>query len=63
MSNHATRDATVILTDSNNWTSWYRQLKIKCESLKIWALVDRYIKLDLIARLILTSTLYNSTLT
>lgn len=40
MSNHATRDATVILTDSNNWTAWYRQLKIKCESLKIWALAD-----------------------
>lgn len=40
MSNYATRDATFILTESNNWTAWYRQLKIRCESLNIWALAD-----------------------
>jgi hypothetical protein len=34
------RDATVILTDSSNWISWYRQLKIKCQSQDTWPLAD-----------------------
>ncbi|KAG9375821.1 hypothetical protein A1F94_013565 [Pyrenophora tritici-repentis] len=34
------RDATVILTDSSNWISWYRQLKLKCQSQGIWPLLD-----------------------
>lgn len=34
------RDATVVLTDSNSWTAWYRQFKMKCESLRNWSLAD-----------------------
>ena len=40
MSTQNTRDATVVLTDSNSWTAWYRQFKIKCEALSIWKLAD-----------------------
>ncbi|KAF3030359.1 hypothetical protein E8E11_000207 [Didymella keratinophila] len=40
MSTQNTRDATVALTDSNSWTAWYRQFKIKCEALSIWKLAD-----------------------
>jgi hypothetical protein len=38
--NQSLRDATVILTDSSNWISWYRQLKIKCQSQDTWPLAD-----------------------
>ena len=34
------RDATVILTDPSKWIPWYRQLKMQCEALEIWDIVD-----------------------
>ena len=40
MSNQNNRDATVVLMDSSSWTAWYRQFKMKCESLRIWSLAD-----------------------
>ena len=40
MATLSTRDATVVLTDYNSWTAWYRQFKMKCESLRNWPLVD-----------------------
>ncbi|CAA9959562.1 hypothetical protein P3342_004762 [Pyrenophora teres f. teres] len=38
--NQGQRDATVTLTDPSNWIPWYRQLKLKCQPIGIWALVD-----------------------
>ncbi|KAH8702784.1 hypothetical protein GQ44DRAFT_717334 [Phaeosphaeriaceae sp. PMI808] len=40
MSLMSTRDATIVLTDYNSWTAWYRQFKMKCESLRNWPLAD-----------------------
>jgi hypothetical protein len=34
------RDATVILTDPSKWIPWYRQLKMQCEALEVWDIVD-----------------------
>ncbi|KAA8619411.1 Dimer-Tnp-hAT domain-containing protein [Pyrenophora tritici-repentis] len=38
--NQSQRDATVILTDSSKWIPWYRQIKMQCEALEIWDIVD-----------------------
>ncbi|KAI1671854.1 hypothetical protein L13192_02716 [Pyrenophora tritici-repentis] len=38
--NQNQRDATVILTDSSKWIPWYRQIKMQCEALEIWDIVD-----------------------
>jgi hypothetical protein len=40
MSTQSNRDATVVLSDSNSWTAWYRQFKMKCEALSIWEIAD-----------------------
>lgn len=40
MSIPAFRDATVVLQDSNSWTAWYRQFRMKCEALGLWHLAD-----------------------
>lgn len=39
-SNLSLRDATVILTDSSKWIPWYRQIKMQCEALEIWDIID-----------------------
>ncbi|KAF9730182.1 gag protein [Paraphaeosphaeria minitans] len=39
-SNPNQRDATVILSDPSKWIPWYRQIKMQCEALEIWDIVD-----------------------
>jgi hypothetical protein len=39
-SNQNQRDGTVILTDSNKWIPWYRQIKMQSEALEIWDIID-----------------------
>ena len=36
----ALRDPTVILTDHTNYTPWLRQLKTRCQFLKVWNIID-----------------------
>ncbi|KAL5371227.1 hypothetical protein DPSP01_014408 [Paraphaeosphaeria sporulosa] len=34
------RDPTVILTDYTNYTPWLKQLKTRCQFLKVWSIID-----------------------
>jgi hypothetical protein len=34
------RDPTVILTDYTNYTAWLKQLKTRCQFLKVWKFID-----------------------